>query len=230
MASAGGNEPLDVGDHLHAGGHGYGRCAGGRVSFSLGEFPMNRHVGSFRFESNKNLQGDGAGVRSQRDSESVVSRLQKRSFLGLPIVVAETEGSFGEGESDLPFPSGFPVKVNDLRRIPLAGVAAESVNHKTLSLQVKALMALALPLPWEVVILALNSQRHQLIQRYFAISGSHHPYLLLQESILNSQHYQSFLRSQFEFVKGFESCRLFIADGPPIAIPSSPLCYCWRLR
>ncbi|KAJ4974909.1 hypothetical protein NE237_008083 [Protea cynaroides] len=56
-------------------------------------------------------------------------------------------------------------------------------------------------------------ERHQLIQIFNVIflsaaSGSHHHYLLFEESILILN---------FEFVKGFESCRLSIADGPPIA-------------
>ncbi|KAJ4974273.1 hypothetical protein NE237_007447 [Protea cynaroides] len=86
MASASGNPPWAMGDNVGVGGKGYGRGAGSGPFFPIGSLPDGRGESSYRFSAGKNMT-----IGSDRVIES---KLQRRSSVALPFMVAQAEGRF----------------------------------------------------------------------------------------------------------------------------------------
>ncbi|KAJ4962218.1 hypothetical protein NE237_022157 [Protea cynaroides] len=77
--------PLGLGDKASGGGKGYGRGSGGGISWSLGSTLAGNGGETYCFS---------AGRVHARNSDEVADRLHQRDMVGLPFMVAQSEGRF----------------------------------------------------------------------------------------------------------------------------------------
>ncbi|KAJ4971362.1 hypothetical protein NE237_004461 [Protea cynaroides] len=94
MAGTGGGMPSGLGDKASGGGKGYCRGSGGGISWSLGSTPASDGGETYCFP---------AGRVHTRNSDEVADQLHQLDMVGLPFMVAQSEGRFiNEFEGGVP--------------------------------------------------------------------------------------------------------------------------------